>query len=244
MSDSEYRVLDLFCGLGGFSQSFAESDRWDVTAVDIEERFSPDIQADVFDLRPSDFEQDFDVVLASPPCELLSFAGNNDKWNHETKQPTHPESANHTALAHHTIGLIKGLAPRFWFLENPNGRMNWVLERDPEGVVTYCQYGESYFKQTFLWGHHPPMKYRSCSNMDTCHETTPQRNGGSTTATYALPDTYEKRSVVPYNLSTAIRESCEQAFNGETPEQVELGECSSCSVPADESPSSLKEGEL
>lgn len=47
---SEYRVLDLFCGLGGFSSAFKESERWDVTTVDIEERFDPDITADVMDL--------------------------------------------------------------------------------------------------------------------------------------------------------------------------------------------------
>ena len=39
---SEYHVLDLFCGLGGFSQAFEESDRWHVTTVDIEARFDPD----------------------------------------------------------------------------------------------------------------------------------------------------------------------------------------------------------
>jgi hypothetical protein len=50
---SDYRVLDLFSGLGGFSSAFADSERWRVTTVDIEPRFDPDIQADVFELRPS-----------------------------------------------------------------------------------------------------------------------------------------------------------------------------------------------
>ena len=217
---TEYRVLDLFAGLGGFSAAFDESDRWDVTTVEIEERFDPDIQADVFDLRPSDFDRDFDVVLASPPCELFSFAGNHDKWNHDSKQPTHEKSADHTALVHHALGLIKGLAPEYWFLENPNGRMNWVLDRDPEDVVTYCQYGESYFKQTFLWGEHPPMEYRSCSHMDDCHEATPQRNGESSSATHALPDTYAERSLVPEKLSSSIRDACETALDGDVPLQT------------------------
>jgi len=62
---SDYRVLDLFAGLGGFSSAFVESERWEVTTVDIDERFNPDIQADVFELRPSDFSgRAFDVVLA------------------------------------------------------------------------------------------------------------------------------------------------------------------------------------
>ena len=63
---SEYKVLDLFCGLGGFSAAFKDSDRWEVTTVDLNAEFDPDIVVDVFDLRPSDFVSDFDVVLASP----------------------------------------------------------------------------------------------------------------------------------------------------------------------------------
>jgi hypothetical protein len=219
---SDYAVLDLFCGLGGFSQAFDESDRWAVTTVDIEARFDPDVQADVFDLRPSDFETDFDVVLASPPCEKFSFAGNHDLWDHDKKEPIAPESADHTTLAYHTLGLIRGLAPRYWFLENPNGRMNWILDRDPENVVTYCQYGEEYFKQTFLWGEHPPMEYRSCSHMDTCHETTPHRDGEVHSATHALPDTYAERSLVPYDLSESIRDACEAALDGTAPEQATI----------------------
>jgi len=59
---TDYAALDLFCGLGGFSAAFQDSDRWTVTAVDIEDRFDPDITADVFELRPSDFEATFDVA--------------------------------------------------------------------------------------------------------------------------------------------------------------------------------------
>jgi len=219
---SDYNVLDLFAGLGGFSSAFADSDRWDVTTVEIEERFNPDIQADIFDLRPSDFATEYDVVLASPPCEKFSFAGNHNMWDSKRQKPIADEAADYTALAHHAVGLIKGLAPRYWFLENPNGRINWILDRDPQGIVTYCQYGEDYFKQTFLYGEHPPMPYHSCSHTDTCHDTTPQRDGGTCAATHALPDTYSERSLVPYKLSKAIRDACEAGLDGDVAEQSGL----------------------
>ena len=81
------RCLDLFCGLGGFSAAFEDSDRWDLTTVDINERFNPDIVADVFELRPSDLEEDFDVVLASPPCTSFSLAANGHHTHFQDDEP-------------------------------------------------------------------------------------------------------------------------------------------------------------
>ncbi|MEA5406388.1 hypothetical protein VB773_01495 [Haloarculaceae archaeon H-GB2-1] len=67
MSGSESRrILDLFSGLGGFSAAFEDSSNWEVTTVEIEEQFDPDICADILDLRPSDFDHEYDVILASP----------------------------------------------------------------------------------------------------------------------------------------------------------------------------------
>jgi hypothetical protein len=208
---TEYRVLDLFCGLGGFSQSFAESDRWAVTTVDIEGRFDPDIEADVFDLRPSDFDEAFDVVLASPPCTQFSTAQN---LNGE-----HEPDGDHIALVHHTLGLIHGLRPSYWVLENPLGRLRSYIG-EPTATVTYCQYGERTMKPTDLWGDHPPMTYRRCQRGDSCHANTRAgcnelRRDGRTAA---------EKSLVPADLSVAIRDACEAGLDGDAPEQTTLAE--------------------
>jgi len=71
--NSKKHCLDLFSGLGGFSSAFEDADNWEVTTVEIQERFDPDITADVMDLRPTDLP-DADVVLASPPCTSFSLA--------------------------------------------------------------------------------------------------------------------------------------------------------------------------
>jgi len=89
--------LDLFSGLGGFSAAFRDSGRWDVTTVEIEEKFDPDVVADVMDLRPSDLlgilgEYDYLVIVASPPCTVFSPAGNHDLWDMDAKEPTAPKS--------------------------------------------------------------------------------------------------------------------------------------------------------
>jgi len=224
-----YAVLDLFCGLGGFSAAFEEGDRWDVTTVDIEARFDPDITADVFDLRPSDFETDFDVVLAGVPCTAFTPArnmseGGDDAWTGDT--PTSDLSRDLVALAYHTLGLIRGLTPAYWFVENPIGRLRTVIG-PPTGTITQCQYGRGHQKPTDLWGEHPPMTYRRCSPGDTCHTAT-----GSYTADESQPrlgvlaesDEPAERSALPYDFSEAIRDACERALDGEAAEQTPLAD--------------------
>ena len=216
---TEYRVLDLFCGLGGFSQAFEDSDRWAVTTVDIEARFEPDIHADVFDLRPSDFDREFDVVLASPPCTEFSNAQN---LNGE-----HEPDGDHVALVYHTLGLIRGLRAQYWLLENPKGRLRSYIGR-PSATVTYCQYGERRMKPTDLWGDHPTSFVgRRCAYGDSCHVNT---RAGSNAARHDLGyTTAAERAKVPADLSAAIRDACEAGLEGTVAEQVTFEE-----VPSDD----------
>jgi len=234
MGTTRYRVLDLFAGLGGFSQAFKDSDRWDVTTVDIEGRFDPDIQADVFDLRPSDFGQDFDVVLASPPCTEFSLAASRYEKIVDG-EPQTDDAADAVALAFHTLGLVRGLSPSYWFLENPRGYLRQFIGQ-PTATVTYCQYGEDYMKPTDLWGTHPPMTYRSCQTGQDCHayNTSGDHGGkgncevmdGTETALQQTTsgDKAALRALVPYELSEAIRDACTAALDGEVPEQATVTE--------------------
>jgi hypothetical protein len=215
-TDGPNRVLDLFCGLGGFSAAFEDSERWQVTTVDIEPDFDPDIVADVMDLRPSDFDRDFDVILASPPCTTMSRAAPADNWDGES--PATDRAKAHVTLAYHTKGVIKGLSPRYWFIENPVGRMRWFLGT-PTGTVTYCQYGRDGQKPTDLWGNHPVMSYRACRAGEDCHERNPHEGGDR-----PRPRNPAERAKVPYELSDAIREACERGLDGDAPEQQTLSE--------------------
>jgi len=204
--------LDLFCGLGGFSQAFADSERWAVTTVDIDARFDPDIQADVLDLRPSDFERDFDVVLASPPCTEFSPAQNLNG--------DHTPSGDAVALAYHTLGVIRGLNPAFWVLENPRGKLRSFLGR-PTTTVTYCQYGEAHMKPTDLWGEHPPgFIGRSCGYGDDCHIN--HHSGSNAMRDDVGKRTAAERAKVPAELSAAIRDTVEAGIDEPQPTQTEL----------------------
>lgn len=214
---SEYKVLDLFCGLGGFSAAFADSDSWDVTTVDIEAEFNPDIQADVFNLRPSDFDSDFDVILASPPCTQFSLPASQYERIVDGEAKT-PEAKDAVGLVYHTLGIINALSPNYWFFENPRGHLRSVIG-NPTATVTYCQYGLPIQKETDLWGDHPPMQYRRCARGDNCHEWNEGRDWYVDGEKISDP---AERSKVPYQLSESIRDACEQALDGNAPEQQTL----------------------
>lgn len=219
---SEYHVLDLFAGLGGFSQAFEESSRWEVTTVEIDPEFDPDMVADVFDLRPSGFG-DFDVVLASPPCTRIGqMALCNGYFDGDV--PDHPEAKDHVALAYHTLGLIRGLSPEYWFVENPPGKLRNYFG-NPTGTVTYCQYGTDYQKRTHLWGNHPPMTYRSCVEGDNCHIQTPRSD--SRHPTDSIPSDSSEAAKLPRELSTEIRNACEAGLDGEVAVQTTTDEWAS-----------------
>ena len=218
---SDYKVLDLFCGLGGFSAAFEDSGRWEVTTVDLNAEFDPDIVADVFDLRPSDFASDFDVVLASPPCTQFSFAASSLE-RFVDGEPQTDDAKDAVALVYHTKGLIRGLNPQYWFMENPQGWLRHVIGR-PTARVTYCQYGTDYMKPTDLWGDHPQgLTYRSCSHGSNCHTTNRDGDHGGKGNCDVIGDTAAERSLVPYQLSESIRDACESGLDGTAPKQTEL----------------------
>lgn len=203
---TENAVLDLFAGLGGFSSAFEDSDRWDVTTVEINPDHDPDVCADVWDLRPSDLP-DADVILASPPCTMFSLAGNHDAWDGE--EPITDASRDAVGIVYHTLGLINGIDPDYWFVENPRGRMRYILG-EPTGHVHYCQYGMGAKKPTDLWGEHPvTMDYRTChaGAGSGCHVRNAADDG--TGATASLPRDPAERSKVPYELSESIRRAVE-----------------------------------
>lgn len=216
-----WHVLDLFSGLGGFSAAFRDSEEWEVTTVDIEPEFDTDIQADVMDLRPSDFDTDFDVVLASPPCQFLSTAGNHDKWDMDAKAPTAPESRDAVALFFHAIGLIHGLDPTYYYIENPRrSRIRWFIG-PPDEWVSYCQYGKDYQKQTGLWGEFAPMTFKRCTRDSSCHISNTDTDGTQAIASMPRHD-HAARAKVPYELSLAIRDAVEAGLRGDVPEQAPL----------------------
>lgn len=222
-------ALDLFAGTGSATQAFRESDDWVVISVDDDtaleendhsnkESFEADIQKDITELTPEDFEEwDFDFIWASPPCTDFSIAGVGNTWADDRmpKRKSVPESVQ---VIYHTIWLINELDPEYWFMENPRGMMRVVMPysyRDRESevpewakpkTVTYCQYGNDFQKPTDLWGVHPPsFEHKTCSPGDDCH-----KESGRSIDSFKkhIRDPVE-RSAVPDQLSEEVFEAVE-----------------------------------
>lgn len=206
MSKGSRLCVDLCAGEGGFSAAFENQPGWDVLTVDLEERFDPDVVANVAELTPSDLPK-ADVYTAGVPCPVFSPASNGENHFDDDGRPQTERAREHVYLAHHVVGLCEANAD-WWFVENPQGKLKWFLG-DPTGRVTYCQYGRDYMKPTHLWGRHPPeLEYSSCPRGGDCHSRNVSHDGRSAVA--SMPKLRSKRAMVPYELSLSILEAVER----------------------------------
>lgn len=142
------RILDLFSGLGGFSEPFRDRGH-EVITLDIDSRFEPDIVADVREIRyPSlSLDGEFDVVLASPPCEAFSIARAWHGWPPELQR-------DGLALVACTFQLIADIQPKWHVVENPRGFLRNFIN-PPKQTIHLCDWGGEFQKPTDLWGHYP-----------------------------------------------------------------------------------------
>lgn len=79
------RLLDLFCGAGGCSTGYSWAGFDEIVGVD--NRSQPRypfrfIHEDVFSFLDSENLNEFDLIHASPPCQLFSFGTVGKKDNH------------------------------------------------------------------------------------------------------------------------------------------------------------------
>jgi len=116
-----------------------------------------------------------------------------------------------------TIDIINEIKPKFWFIENPRGKLKNlpVLTQYEYTTIWYCKYGDKRAKPTNIWSNNiwNPLfnpngwKPRSeCfNNNKKCHHESAPR--GSRTGTQGLSDNYE-RSKIPKELCIEILKSC------------------------------------
>lgn len=207
---STLKVVDLFCGLGGWSAAFKERGH-DVVTLDNNKRFNATIRKNILDVTVDDFPFRPDIVLASPPCEGFTRLRYAFNWDSEDRRkPISVKAKLGIKMLEKALALISELKPRYFIIENPVGRMRYMdcialLERR---TVTYCQYGSKAQKPTDLWGMFPEsLRLRPrCHENDPCHQSSRGRLKGAVVSMHSAAE----RAVVPYELSMAVCLAAEQ----------------------------------
>ena len=124
------RVLDLFSGLGGFSEAFVRAGD-EVLRVENNPLLSEvpnTTQQDVIEMldRLQDYEEigqsirDYDVLLASPPCHEFSLAHSAPQAIASRNGEFEDYNPDMT-LVEAVLEIVRITKPKFWIIENVRG---------------------------------------------------------------------------------------------------------------------------
>ncbi len=162
------RVLDLFCGAGGFAAGFEQAGYEIVAAVDqlyeasvtYSHNFPGTIflNEDIHQLHSLDILEKIgsapDVIIASPPCEPYTSA--NTYRQKEPLARLYDDEVGQLVLD--AIRLIGDLHPELFIVENVpellSGELQWALEREFKQVG----YDKIYFNNLFAEDFNTPSR--------------------------------------------------------------------------------------
>lgn len=151
--------IDLCSGLGGFSQAFLDRGHR-VIRVDNDPKFKEVPNTIIGDIRKlSDLSLEFrlgptpDVLLMSPPCNFFSQASKHLHWNKNI--PKTWNVVESLRIVFWCIDAVDLLNPDYWILENPRGKLRFILGK-PEIETYFGSWGSLLYKPTDLWGRIPP----------------------------------------------------------------------------------------
>ena len=142
------RILELYCGLGGWSKGFHDIfPDAEFYGVDIKDFGYPYnfIKADLNDWEP---DQEYDIVLASPPCNEFSDITRNTGQFHYSERMG-------LSLIYRTFYLVEKIKPKFWVLENVYGLTEFLMP--PVDIVAYNSVKKG--KRACLWGNFPALGF-------------------------------------------------------------------------------------
>ena len=214
------KILELFSGTECISNAFRARGH-ECYTVDWEKKFPSTLHIDILQLTAEKILTDFgrpDIIWSGNDCTTFSVAaiGHHRKKNPVTGSldPKTEKAAFADKVNRHTLELIRELAPRFFFIENPMGGLRKMdyMQGIPRHLITYCQYGFTYRKATDIFTNHPRPEFKPpCKNGDPCHQAAPR---GTKQGLQGIQDK-ALRSAYPAALCEHIVDICEQYFDME-----------------------------
>ena len=160
------KVLDLFCGAGGFSKGFEMAGYTKGVGIDnnktVKETFEhnhPDYEFWLADLgmglNPYDIAEEFDIVIGSPPCKKFSVA---------SKTPNPEEGMELVTVF---LQWIDAQKPEKWIMENVEQVVKHISLTDfPEvNILNSAYYGvPQNRKRLFAGDYYPPTRTHEENN--------------------------------------------------------------------------------
>lgn len=177
------KVLDLYCGLGGWAQAFPSSE-YEITGYDIID-FSKEypgkfIQSDI--LKPQKFPK-CEILIASPPCTEFSKTTFPTSWQSVRKNP--PDTKTAIKLFNRVFQVAKQTKPKYYIIENVRGAEQFMGK-------ARMHIGSRYF-----WGNFPLFTSR----------------GNDIYGKYKLPPSKDRpalRSKIPPSIASALESAIHQ----------------------------------
>tara|TARA_R100001198_G_C5152217_1_gene161144 strand:+ start:33 stop:665 length:633 start_codon:yes stop_codon:yes gene_type:complete len=199
------KTLELFAGSRSFSK-VAEQLGHEVYTSDNQDFEKIDQVCDIFDFDIDKLPYAPDMIWTSPPCTSFSVASIGHHWNKDNTPKTEKAELG-VAIVKKTIDIIEQLQPKYWFIENPRGKLRKLdfMQDFPRKTVTYCSYGDMRMKPTDIWTNYDFTTRPMCfnGNKDCHHERAPR---GSKTGTQGLKNDYLRSQIPPALFEDIFKE--------------------------------------
>tara|TARA_R110000824_G_C14916635_1_gene647246 strand:- start:27 stop:659 length:633 start_codon:yes stop_codon:yes gene_type:complete len=196
------KTLELFAGSRSFSK-VAKNLGHEVYTTDNQDFEEINQVCDIFDFDIDKMLKEYgqpDIIWASPPCTAFSVASIGHHW-YPDHTPKTEKAILGVGIVQKTKEIIERLKPKFYFVENPRGKLRKlpVVESFPyQKTITYCSYGDMRMKPTDIWSNKDFITRPMCFNGNKdCHHAPAPR--GSKTGTQGLKGDY-LRSQIPADL--------------------------------------------
>ena len=158
------KILDLYAGLGGWTEAFVRSNNWEIMRVENNPLLSevPHTQLyDVLQFRDELKQMILDgyspespeLIVASPPCVEFSNGWSSPKSTYRRNKGTLDGYEPNMELMLAVLDIVSMLQPRYWLIENVVGATRYFnpILGEPTQIIGHY----------VLWGNFPHIIYDS-----------------------------------------------------------------------------------